>query len=115
MEEYGVRVKMMTQGQKYSEAIQPNLILLLDEPENYMHPEMCRTFIRNLNVLLSKRNPNTELQVLISTHSPFMLSDVMASQVIKMDYDENGKALSQKVRSHIMLLISIALWLMVSF
>lgn len=91
LEEYGVRVKMMTQGQKYSEAIQPNLILLLDEPENYMHPEMCRTFIRNLNVLLSKRNPNTELQVLISTHSPFILSDVMASQVIKMDYDENGK------------------------
>lgn len=91
LEEYGVRVKMMTQGQKYSEAIQPNLILLLDEPENYMHPEMCRTFIRNLNVLLSKRNPITELQVLISTHSPFMLSDVMASQVIKMDYDENGK------------------------
>ena len=91
LEEYGVRVKMMTQGQKYSEAIQPNLILLLDEPENYMHPEMCRTFIRNLNVLLSKRNPNTELQVLISTHSPFMLSDVMASQVIKMDYDETGK------------------------
>lgn len=91
LEEYGVRVKMMTQGQKYSEAIQPNLILLLDEPENYMHPEMCRTFIRNMNVLLSKRNPNTELQVLISTHSPFMLSDVMASQVIKMDYDKNGK------------------------
>lgn len=91
LEEYGVRVKMMTQGLKYSEAIQPNLILLLDEPENYMHPEMCRTFIRNLNILLSKRNPNTELQVLISTHSPFMLSDVMASQVIKMDYDENGK------------------------
>lgn len=91
LEEYGVRVKMMTQGQKYSEAIQPNLILLLDEPENYMHPEMCRTFIRNLNVLLSKRNLNTELQVLISTHSPFMLSDVMASQVIKMDYDKNGK------------------------
>ena len=91
LEEYGVRVKMMTQGQKYSEAIQPNLILLLDEPENYMHPEMCRTFIRNLNVLLSKRNPNTELQVLISTHSPFMLLDVMASQVIKMDYDKNGK------------------------
>ena len=96
LEEYGVRVKMMTQGQKYSEAIQPNLILLLDEPENYMHPEMCRTFIRNLNVLLSKRNPNAELQVLISTHSPFMLSDVMASQVIKMDYDENGKCVMSK-------------------
>lgn len=96
LEEYGVRAKMVKNGQRYSEAIQPNLILLLDEPENYMHPEMCRTFIRNLNVLLSKRNPNAELQVLISTHSPFMLSDVLASQVIKMDYDEYGKCVISK-------------------
>ena len=96
LEEYGVRAKMVKNGQGYSETIQPNLILLLDEPENYMHPEMCRTFIRNLNVLLSKRNPNAELQVLISTHSPFMLSDVMSSQVIKMDYDENGKCVISK-------------------
>lgn len=96
LEEYGVRAKMVKNGKGYSEAIQPNLILLLDEPENYMHPEMCRTFIRNLNVLLSKRNPNAELQVLISTHSPFMLSDVMSSQVIKMDYDENGKCVISK-------------------
>lgn len=96
LEEYGVRAKMVKSGQRYSEAIQPNLILLLDEPENYMHPEMCRTFIRNLNVLLSKRNPNAELQVLISTHSPFMLSDVLASQVIKMDYDEYGKCVISK-------------------
>ena len=77
LEEYGVRVKMMTQGQKYSEAIQPNLILLLDEPENYMHPEMCRTFIRNLNVLLSKRNPNTELQVLIKkSEKPYYAANI---------------------------------------
>lgn len=96
LEEYGVKVKILTQGQKYSEAIQPNLILLLDEPENYMHPEMCRTFIRNLNVLLSKRDQNSELQVLISTHSPFMLSDVMASQVIKMNYDEYGRCIISK-------------------
>lgn len=96
LEEYGVRAKMVKNGQGYSDAIQPNLILLLDEPENYMHPEMCRSFIRNLNVLLSKRNPDAELQVLISTHSPFMLSDVMSSQVIKMDYDENGKCVISK-------------------
>lgn len=96
LEEYGVRAKMVKNGLGYSEAIQPNLILLLDEPENYMHPEMCRTFIRNLNVLLSKRNPDAELQVLISTHSPFMLSDVMSSQVIKMDYNENGKCVISK-------------------
>ena len=35
-------------------------------------------------------------QVLISTHSPFMLSDVMASQVIKMNYDEYGRCIISK-------------------
>lgn len=34
--------------------------------------------------------------MLISTHSPFMLSDVLASQVIKMDYDEYGKCVISK-------------------
>ncbi|MBP3197377.1 MAG: hypothetical protein J6N21_10285, partial [Butyrivibrio sp.] len=36
------------------------------------------------------RNPNAEFQILMSTHSPFMLSDVLSNQVIKMDYDERG-------------------------
>ena len=90
LEEYGVKIKILKQGEKFSEARQPNMILLLDEPENYMHPEMCRTFIHNMNELLQQRNPQSELQVILSTHSPFMLSDVLSNQIIKMDYDERG-------------------------
>lgn len=90
LEEYGVKIKILKQGEKFSEARQPNMILLLDEPENYMHPEMCRTFIHNMNELLHQRNPQSELQVILSTHSPFMLSDVLSNQIIKMDYDEMG-------------------------
>ena len=90
LEEYGVKTKVLKQGEKFSEARQPNMILLLDEPENYMHPEMCRTFIHNLSKLLQQRNPQSELQVILSTHSPFMLSDVLSNQIIKMDYDDNG-------------------------
>lgn len=33
---------------------------------------------------------NRELQIIMSTHSPFMLSDVLMEQVIKMDVDEHG-------------------------
>lgn len=90
LEEYGVKIKILKQSEKFSEARQPNMILLLDEPENYMHPEMCRTFIHNMNELLHQRNPQSELQVILSTHSPFMLSDVLSNQIIKMDYDEMG-------------------------
>lgn len=90
LEEYGVKAKVLRKGEKFSEARQPDFILLLDEPENYMHPEMCRTFIHDLNNLLKQRNPMSSFQVILSTHSPFMLSDVLANQIIKMDYDDKG-------------------------
>ena len=90
IEEYGERLKLQGQGQAYNQAFQPNILLLIDEPESYMHPEMCRTFISKMQAVLTRRNPNAEFQVLMSTHSPFMLSDVLTEQVIKMDYDEKG-------------------------
>lgn len=90
LEEYGVKAKVLRKGEKFSEARQPDFILLLDEPENYMHPEMCRTFMHDLNNLLKQRNPKSSFQVILSTHSPFMLSDVLANQIIKMDYDDKG-------------------------
>lgn len=100
LEEYCVRVKMKKQGDRYEDAIQPNLILLIDEPENYMHPEMCRNFISRMHRMMAKRCPGTEFQVLLSTHSPFMLSDVLSEQVVRMDYDELGRCvISQKNKS----------------
>ena len=90
IEEYGIRVKISSQGTSYNEAKYPNLILLLDEPENYMHPEMCRTFISKMKEILAKRHSLADFQVLLSTHSPFILSDVLSEQVIKMECDELG-------------------------
>lgn len=71
--------------------VQPNFILLLDEPETFMHPEMCRQFISRMSGILSKRNPGTSMQVILTTHSPFMLSDVLSSQVTKVDFNEKGE------------------------
>ena len=91
LETYGVQIKMMAQGVRYEDAVQPNIILLLDEPESFMHPEMCRCFIHKMNEILQRRFKKSDLQIILSTHSPFMLSDVLSNQVIKMDYDELGK------------------------
>lgn len=90
IEEYGIRVKVSKQGTSYKEAKHPNLILLLDEPESYMHPEMSRTFISKMKEILAKRHSQADFQILLSTHSPFILSDVLSEQVIKMEYDEFG-------------------------
>ena len=67
------------------------LIVLMDEPETYLHPEYCREFIyRTVNVL-ERRNAGLQLQLIIATHSPFMLSDTISSQVTRIDYDEDGE------------------------
>lgn len=89
LDEYAVRLKIGSSRSR-GDYHQPNLIVLFDEPESYMHPEMCRTFINKMQEILHKRNPDVDFQILLSTHSPFMLSDVLAEQVIKMDFDERG-------------------------
>lgn len=67
-----------------------NIILMLDEPETYMHPEMCRNFLYWMGrVLLNPKQPRN-VQVVMTTHSPFMLSDVLPSQIIRIDFDDNG-------------------------
>ena len=53
-------------------------IVLLDEPEKSLHPEMSRCFIENLKryaIMLSKE-VNCTFQFIISTHTPFLISDV---------------------------------------
>ena len=63
----------------------------MDEPETYLHPEYCREFIyRTVNVL-ERRNAGLQLQLIIATHSPFMLSDTISSQVTRIDYDDDGE------------------------
>lgn len=69
---------------------QPDFILLLDEPEAYMHPEMCRRFLAMATDILSRRSADSKIQIIMTTHSPFMLSDVVSSQVIRLRQDERG-------------------------
>jgi len=83
LEEYCVKLSL--EGNR-----KPNLIYLMDEPETYMHPELCRKFLFYTDRLLRKRKGNAQMQLIISTHSPFMLSDVLPGQVTRFDVDKNG-------------------------
>ena len=67
------------------------LIVLMDEPETYLHPEYCREFIYRTTQVLSRRRPDLQLQLILTTHSPFMLSDTISSQVTRIDYDDDGE------------------------
>lgn len=68
------------------------LIILLDEPDQSLHPEWSRRFI---NVLCNEmeKYKNKNIQIVLSTHSPFMATDIMSEHIycLENDYDEEKK------------------------
>lgn len=68
----------------YAEPIQ-KFVAVIDEPENHLHPELQKTFLHNL----IKAFPN--VQFIVATHNPFMISAVKDSHVYVLDYAEENK------------------------
>ena len=64
-------------------------IILLDEPESYMHPELARNFFAKLHELMENYVDDAAIQVIIGTHSPFMLSDVLSEEITRLDIDQD--------------------------
>lgn len=99
IDELANQIRIGNRGEKFENYRFPNIILLMDEPETYMHPDMCRHFIDNIGRYLDKHHPEATLQMIITSHSPFMLSDVLSNQVIKINFDEMGYGhITQDVR-----------------
>lgn len=74
----------------------------IDEPEEGLHPEWCRTFIRdylnayeNIKEIVEKNkenltttfNKDKRVTLIFSTHSPFILSDVTNDYITYLDKD----------------------------
>lgn len=55
-------------------------IVVMDEPENHLHPSMQRTLLANL------LNAFPRAQFIVATHSPFMVSSVRDSAVYALRY-----------------------------
>lgn len=60
-------------------------ILFIDESELYQHPEWQRKFMFLLLEMLNIFAPNTKYQIIISTNSPFFLSDVFDDDIYYMN------------------------------
>lgn len=76
-----------------------NINIVLDEIELYYHPEWQRTYIHDLLKtfgLISESNSKNinGINIIISTHSPFVLSDIPQSNII---YLKDGKQVNDEV------------------
>lgn len=56
--------------------------VILDEPENHLHPSMQRSLVRKLLEAFPKA------QFILATHSPFIVSSVKDSSVYVLKYDD---------------------------
>lgn len=72
-----------------------NINLILDEVEICFHPEYQRRFVDELLGYIKRlyMNRNASFNILIATHSPFILSDIPQSNIL---YLEDGKMVEPK-------------------
>lgn len=76
-----------------------DILFLLDEPDINLHPEWVRNIINDLNKICKNYSPNRKIQFIITTHSPFMVSDVPNENVWMLDSKDNSTRIYSAPRS----------------
>lgn len=66
---------------KLVQLVEAHTLVLIDEPENHLHPPLLSSFIRAISYLMTTRNG----VALIATHSPVVLQEVPSSCVTIME------------------------------
>lgn len=75
----------------FQSEISPSFVVTMDEPENHLHPSMQRSFLGNLIQAFP------EIQFIIASHSPFVVSSVRDSNVYALKYGEDEIELDEGV------------------
>jgi energy-coupling factor transporter ATP-binding protein EcfA2 len=62
-----------------------NLWIAFDEGDLYLHPEWQREFFNDLHTYLPKLFPEKKIQLFLTSHSPFLVSDLPKENIILLD------------------------------
>lgn len=72
------------------------ITLLLDESESFLHPEWCRTLLNDYLQQLKKYNNNKEFKLIFATHSPFILGDILSSDIYPLDLENKNTIIKKE-------------------
>lgn len=78
---------------KLVDIVNDKTLLLLDEPENHLHPPLLSSYIRALSSLLKSRNA----VAIVATHSPVVLQEVPKSCVSILNRYGNEYTISRPI------------------
>lgn len=72
-------------------------LIVIDEGDSFFHPEWSRVFIRNILKVIPKiLGRATSIQFVITTHSPFILSDIPSKSIFYLTKGDADPILSKK-------------------
>lgn len=75
-------------------------ILLIEEPELFLHPQSIRLFSHILHDLVSRESGNPEFQIMAATHSPILIDlSKDHTTLIKTNFNEHGEVCLNQVKS----------------
>ncbi|WCN09881.1 AAA family ATPase [Marinomonas mediterranea] len=66
-----------------------NHLIVMDEVDLYLHPDWQRTFFSELLEFTKIEFPKDTVQIILSTHSPIIISDFLPEDIVSLDR-ENG-------------------------
>lgn len=78
--------------------IYDNLIFLIDEGEIGMHPQWQKEYLNRLLTTLPKIFKDKNIQIILTSHSPFLVSDLPKENIIFLEKGENGKCKVSKLQ-----------------
>jgi len=67
-----------------------NFLLFFDEPDLSLHPNWQKKYLDYLIKFLRNNYTDKKIHLIVTTHSPFLLSDIPKQNIIFLDTDENG-------------------------
>ncbi|MEZ8308081.1 AAA family ATPase [Vibrio splendidus] len=71
-------------------------IIIIDEADLYLHPEWQRTFLYELISLMTKNCKHRMNQIILTSHSPIIISDFLPNDIVSLDKDSNDNTYVKK-------------------
>jgi polyhydroxyalkanoate synthesis regulator phasin len=69
------------------------ILLMIDEGDLYFHPEWQKKYFSELLKYIKFLFPKNKVQIILTTHSPFIASDLPKQNLIFLEQDADGKCI----------------------
>lgn len=77
-----------------------DILFLIDEGEIGFHPQWQKEYFKLITDFIEKYFPKNRVQLIITSHSPFLASDLPKENIIFLDKDENNKTKISDLSNH---------------